>query len=367
MTPTMSGTTTSSMTKIRYSEFKDRLDIDALEMELGFTPTHTHNGNDIGHCLWPENHAHGDSTGKFAIHRDKQVYNCFVCGGGSLLSLVMECKDLDVDQATQWLAAFTNVGARSDIEYRDYLYELLEDTQTRAESMPYFNPRVLDQGRFDGPLDYFYERGISHEVCEKYHLCYSNLAMKPAPYKNGVKIDDDYYGPVAIFPHWWQGKLVGWQHRWMDWNEERSKTPRWLAKYTNTTDFPKHTTLYNHDAALKARTPVVVVESVPTVLFLESLGIPAVSYFGGTPQAAQLRLLRRLSQGVILAPDNDKVGDDLLRMATPVLERFIPVYHADKVTLGPKADLGDYAYSDNSLKSTEHLTHHIHLIKAGTL
>lgn len=351
--------------KIRYSEFKHLVDVDQFEAAIGFTPLYSSGGNDTGQCLFPENHQNGDTTGKFAIHREKMVYNCWLCGGGSLLSLAMELYDFDVDEATHWMYQFATANdTRTDADFRDYLLELLDDVDDRVETMPYFNERVL--GRFTGSWEYFRTRGITDPVSEKYSLRYCDYMMKPAPLKQRdeglVKIDEDYYGPAAIFPHFWQGKLVGWQHRWMEWDEERTKTPKWLAKYTNTTDFPKHNTLFNYDNVLSANEPVVVVESVPTVLFLASFGVPAVSHFGGDIKAEQLRLLRRFSQGVILAPDNDKTGDSMVRKATPYLERYIPVFHAEKVDLGPKADLGDYAKTaEPYVNLRDHLKHRVSL------
>lgn len=345
------------MAKLRYSEFKHRIDVDAFERAVGFEPLGDDGrGNDVGHCLFPQNHQHGDSTGKFAIHRDKLVYNCWVCGGGSLLSLAMELFDMDVDDATYWIYQFTQgTDDRTDIEFRDYLLEMLEDVEERDETMPYFNERVLE--RYTDSPGYFRSRGISDAVIDEYGLRYGNMTMRSAPVKNGEKIDDDYFGPCAIFPHYWQGKLVGWQQRWIDFDEEHIKTPKWLAKYTNTTDFPKHNTLFNYDKALKAREPVVVLESMPAVLFLASHNVPAVSYFGGDIKDAQLRLLRRFTQGVVLAPDNDKTGDRFVNRALQYLERFIPVYIAEKTTsLGAKSDLGDYAKTSQPY---QRLMHHL--------
>jgi DNA primase len=325
----------------RYHEFRESIDLEAFYEAIDFEVERQHGGNDIGYCLFPENHKNGDSTGKFAIHREKLVYNCFVCGGGSVLSLVMELFDFSVEEATQYLKQFTKSDARSDVEFSNYLLAMLQDAEKRQEIMPFFNERVL--AKFDGPTMYFRQRGISQEVIKEYKLGYSNRLLKPAPVKQTggekVKIDDDYYGPCAIFPHFWQGKLVGWQHRWMEYPD----VPRWLAKYTNTMDFPKSTTLYNYERAKLSDKPVVVVESIPTVLFLATYDIPAVAFFGSEPKEEQLRLLRVFNQGVILAPDNDEVGTKMVRNSTAYLKRFIPVWHAEKVELGPGADLGDYA------------------------
>lgn len=357
------------MGKPRYSEFVYDLDIDAFEAAISFEPVEQVGDNDVGQCpdVWGM-HQHGDTTGKFAIHRDKRVYNCWVCGGGSLLSLVMEMFDMEVDDATEWLRQFSHGDLRSDGEFEDYFMSLLDEVERHAATMPYFNERVLE--RFSDDPSWFLTRGISQEVIEAYRLCYSENAMKSSPVKehNGVrkKIEDDYYGPSAIFPHFWEGKLVGWQNRWMDYLPDKSKTPKWLPKYTNTTDFPKANTLYNYEAALASKEPIVVCESVPTVLLLASFDVPAVSFFGSEPKEPQLRLLRKAEAGVILAPDNDSGGDKLLTVATKYLQRYTEIWHLPKVTKAPGADLGDFAKDEfRGAKETlwQALSHHLEQAK----
>lgn len=353
------------MTKLRYSQFSDSIDVDAFEQAIGFDPISTSRGNDVGYCVFPHNHKSGDTTGKFAIHREARIYNCFVCGGGNLLSLAMELRNLDVDAATEWLYQFAHGDARTDGEFADELLKMLEDSTERAATLPYFNERVLE--RFHDSTDSFHDRGISDEIIARYGLRYDKHCVKPAPMKIGRdgakhKIDDDYVGPASIWPHYWKGKLVGWQYRWAHWDREHTLTPKWLAKWTNTSDFPKSTTLFNYDEALKASESVVVCESLGTVLFCATHGVPAVAYFGSKPTDEQLRLLRRFAHGVILAPDNDSnmAGDKVLGTAR-YLERFIPVYIADKVEGDDGADLGDYAYvPDPEVALYEHLTTRTH-------
>jgi DNA primase len=352
------------MPKPRYSEFVYDLDVDAFEQAIDFNPLEQNGDNDVGKCpdCWGL-HKHGDQSGKFAIHREKKVYNCWVCGGGSLLSLVMEMYEMEVDDATEWLRQFTG-DTRSDAEFADFYMSLLDETERHSAAMPFFNERVLE--RFSDDASWFRTRGISDEIIERYKLGYSDSAMKSAPIKerggSRVKIDDDYYGPTAVFPHFWEGKLVGWQNRWMDWNPKKSKTPKWLPKYTNTNDFPKANTLFNYDNALESGDPIVVCESVPTVLLLATFDVPAVAYFGSKIQEAQLRLLRRVQAGVILAPDNDGNGDSLLNMATDYLQKYIEVQHLPKITRTKGADLGDLAKDEfRQAKETlwEALSHHL--------
>lgn len=349
-----------------YSDFADRIDIDALEEAIGFEPFDNARGEDIGYCIFPDAHAHGDTSGKFAINREKRLWNCYVCGGGDLLSLAMLYLECDYEEATEWLATFAGPDRRTDDDFADDLLAMLNDVHERQATMPYFNPRVLDQ--FQDPREYFYNRGISPEVAEACGLRYGYEVRKAAPVKvtrDGVRVkqDEDYTGPASIWPHYWAGKLVGWQCRWTDHDKEHTKIPKWLPKWTNTTDFPKGTTLYNYDYALRSKERVVVCESLGTVLFLRSCNVPAVAYFGSKPTPEQMRLMRRFTQGIILAPDNDTnlAGDKILNVAQ-YLERYIPVYIADKVEADHDgADLGDYWETDDPYGNLMiHLENRVH-------
>ncbi len=346
------------MSKLNYQDFIHDLDLEAFYRAIEFVPTMTVHNNDIGHCLFPDRHTHGDLTGKFAIHRDKKVYNCFKCGGGSLLSLTMELFGFTSEEATHWLYGFVNTHSQTDQEFSEYLLDMLQQTKIRAKTettLPWFNERVLDQ--FKDTTDYFERRGISSKVVSLYSLKYAKEAVKTAPFKNSLdgkkaKIDEDYVGPAIILPHFWQQRLVGWQSRWTQF----PNTPKWLPKYTNTTSFPKAYTLFNYDWALTQSDRVIVCESVPTVLFLRSLDIPAVAYFGDVPSQEQLKLLRRFRQGVILAPDNDHNGDRLLQTATSYLEPYLDVWHLPKLGAS-HADLGDLAQTDNPAQAVkDHLS-----------
>lgn len=344
-----------SQQKLRYSDFWDRINVDAFEEAIGFVPEYERGDNDVGYCLWPENHSHGDTTGKFAIHRESRVYNCYVCGGGTLLSLVMELRDLDVDEATEWLYQFTEEDMRSDSEFVDEFMESFRDVQKRVETLPYFNERVLD--RFDDEITeahewdqnvgeyvpFFSRRVIEPEIAKSRGVRFSWEIHRPAPKKGKFADEPDYTGPGLIFPHYWQGRLVGWQTRWLEKDGDR---PDWVPKYTMTTDFPKETTIYGWEHVNWHQShggPVLVVESVPSSLALESDCQASVATFGSNVNEPQLRLLRRLQGGVILAPDNDKAGIKWRDSLTEYLKRYIRVWHLPPYTVKVGADIGDAA------------------------
>lgn len=316
------------MTKLRYSEFYNKIDLDAVYAELEWEPEDRSEKEDKGFCLdlWGL-HKHGDTTGKFAFNREKMVYNCWVCGGGTLLSLVMEAKEMDYQEATNWLFQFTKVSDESPEEFADEIARLLEPRDTAEKPMPFFNSRVIKQwAENDHP--WFAERGISPDCRKHFQLGFDPEARKYQQEKG------HHEGPAIILPHFWEERLVGWQYRWL------GDLPAWLGKYTNTTDFPRERTLYGAGFAASVPTRPVIVESVPTALKLLSLGESAIATFGASVTPHQMMYLRRFQQGVLLAADNDEAGTKWRSSLTEYLERYVNVFWVPVVE-GSGADLGD--------------------------
>jgi hypothetical protein len=339
---------------LRYKDFIDKVDLDAVYTEIEWEPLYTKPAKDggtedIGYCPDPWNqHKNGDTTGKFAIHRDKRVANCWVCGGSSLLGLVAAIKNIEFEAALDLLYGYATHDDQGDDEFRNEVLGLLAqlDAKRDEDTIPYFNPLVLNkwkndnclkglqlwnEGEFDGK-----PKHIRPDVLEANALfAFDAVKFAPRSKTDGKPIDENYQGPCIIFPHYWKGRLVGWQHRWL-----ADDRPKWVSKYTNTPDFPKAVTLYG--VPRPSPLPVVVVESVPTRLVVESLGWPSVGTFGASVTPEQLKLLRRFQQGVIIAPDNDKPGLEALVKMADYLEGFIPVSYIEPVgRKGKGDDLGD--------------------------
>jgi DNA primase len=316
--------------KRRYGDFASRINIDAFEEAIDFEVIDTDkNNNDVGHCPDPWGlHKHGDQTGKFAIQRDKKVYNCWVCGGGSLLSLVMAIKDIDEAGAIDWLYQFASEDAISEEQFEDEIARLMATEIDRKKPLPYFNEHVLD--RYESAYDWGAERGISEEVIDGFQVKFDPVHLRRG------KTKDDYIGPGIILPHFWQGRLVGWQVRWLD--EER---PKFVSKYTNTGDFPKDSTVYNYDRSYFAE-EIVVCESVPTVMVLATHGIPAMATFGSNVNDDQMKYLRGCAKGLVIAPDNDGAGAKYVDALYEGLDRFIPLKMVEPVGEPDSgSDLGD--------------------------
>lgn len=323
--------------KLKYSRFADRIDLDEFYNAVGFDPIDSRADEDTGYCLDPFGlHTHGDTTGKLSFNRDKRVYNCWVCGGGSLLDFAMNVMHMDGDDATKWLYQFVD-GEEAVNESKDRWRQKLYVEKGEAPPLPYFNEHVLE--RWEPYHPWFHERGISEETARVYKLRFNPEYIKRPPKAKAEEGEQPFHGSVIVLPHYWKGKLVGWQQRWL--TDDR---PKWVPKYVNTPDFPKEDTLFNYDRSINAASEIVVVESVTTVLWLESIGVPAVCTFGDSASEEQLRLLRSFQQGVIISADADKASLKWRGQLTRYLERYIPVWHTPLVgDVGTKYDLGDLA------------------------
>jgi DNA primase len=321
------------MGRVKYSQFEDRIDVPELCNAIGFNPEYEDaRGNLVGYCLFPDNHSNGDTTGKFAIHPDKKLYNCYVCGGGSLLSLVMELYSWDSETAENYLREFAG-DVRDDVSFvDDFLQAFANDAEKRVESLPYFNPRVLEKWEY--AYQYGASVGLNVDVIEDYNVLYAPEYVKPSPPKGKFADEPNYVGPAVVWPHYWHGRLVGWQARMME--DDR---PEWVAKWINTVDLPRDSTLYGWHMVERGK-KLHVVESAKTVLKLSQLGLEAVGTFGSNTNEAQLRLLRRFQHGIVLCPDNDKAGEQWFTRLYDYLRPYVPLEGVAPVD-GAKGDLAD--------------------------
>jgi len=300
------------MTELRWDDIAESFDFLGVLAELGIDVKDVVRGEHFASCPLPS-HPGADTNPSFSVNENTCLWNCFTCATGGLLpSLVMEIVGFESDEASSawqksvdWLAQFSDVSPDSD----HLLVEQLERAFARAEerpkrerrsTLPVFTSRALD-GLKKAPIELFEKWGIDMQVVvDKFDIRYD---------PKRVKMNDKghYEGPALVIPHYFGGKLVGFQERWM--NEDR---PKWLGKYTNSSGFPKKETLFNWDvaveyAALPEAPAIIVVESIMTVVRLLNMGIIAVATFGASVSDEQIQLLSSLSS-VVLAFDNDAAG-----------------------------------------------------------
>ena len=236
----------------------------------------------------------------------KISFNCFNCGykTGWGMSPYMGKKYKDV---------VMRLGAtESDIHnVQMELLKVADDIQEQDESNYVYNlskfdsvelpenVKMIDSLSDDNPLkQYAQDRGI--------------LGLYPL-----LHFEDIANKRRVIVPFTYNGEIVGWTGRHI--NPPDKKTPKYLHKLQ-----PGY--VFNVDAfANNEREIVIVTEGV-----FDAILIDGVSVMGNSVTAEQAHLIERLGKRVILCPDRDSSGKDLIEQALELgWEVSFPPWHAD--------------------------------------
>ena len=251
------------------------------------------NGNYKARCPWPQNHAHGDRTGKLYVRTDDGRWTCFRgCGGGGgpLEKLVALLIGLTEVEAKRWLLA---KGAASSFE------EVLRsvsgrgvEPQRKENSSIAIDYSQADQNRTSS---YILGRGFTAATLRWW----------------GIKYDPVL--PAIVIPVYdWSGEeLVGTIRRLIP------PYPRGLPKYLYSPDFQRSKHLFGAHLYRSERGMVTVVEGPLDAIWLHQNGYTdAVALLGSQCSEEQQRILARLGSRVRCVLDNDDAG----REATELMQ-----------------------------------------------
>ena len=261
-------------------------------------------GDELIHsCVLPFGfHAHGDRNASAALNWRKLVYNCHVCGGGSLYWLIANCRgDITVSQARQWTEQKSSFSSAEGFAvFKSYMESLLHPTPDQPPPpIPHFNPDILRPW-----------------MKIHWYMTEAPPVGRGFPVENCIKMRVGYDGANRIvFPVFWKGQLVGWQTRRIedDGSEKCKVSP----------DFPRNRVLYNADVKADR---IVVVESQMSVVAKTHLEpeYGFVGTFGSEVTKDQIRHLAGYGR-VILWFDNDLAGWKATRNVAESLINYIPV------------------------------------------
>ena len=254
-------------------------------------------GDELNHsCKLPFGmHSNGDRNKSASLNQSTLTFNCFVCGGGSIVWLVENILDITHEQALTKLKYYSSEAVV--VEYDKFLEKMHQklDINKSADikTIPSYSENIIFQ--WIKETDYMKFRGVSSEVQLEMKTGIRELIEE---WVNGGK--EKVLTTRIIIPHFFNGKLVGWQGRKLS-NDNR------LHKYKNSKDFPKALTLYNYDN-INCDKEVVVVESPMSVLKLKSEGITnVVSTFGASVSEHQIELLKNYRK-ICVWMDGDTAG-----------------------------------------------------------
>ncbi len=323
--------------EIDISYLKGRVNVETLLEDLGVDISHREKGWIMCHCPnWLGNHRNGDANPSFGFDDTNLKYNCFVCGGGSAVDLIQILTGKTEQGAVEVMEEHATFQPSEKSDLLAKVNAIMHPMEEK-ELTPDYSPEALFQYRKIHP--YLYERGITKEVI---------VDMQ-------VGFDADHYG--IIIPHFFMGKLVGWQCRHLlvedgvyHCQDALCNQPgKKVAKYKNTPGFPKNNTLYNYDKfkefmALGTCDSVIVVESPFTALYLKSLGFENVVATFGQFSREQGMLLLAVPK-VYFWPDNDKAGFENAERAIESMSKFNRVFIVP-VVKGEKSDAANIGLDD---------------------
>lgn len=297
----------------RYEEYRRRLDARALLEHYGMVNDHdeiTNTGETevIHSCLLDRvdrHHNNGDQNPSAACNLDRKLYICYSYWGGDLFHLVQKLENKDsFDAILPIIGPFLAGATVESGKLVEELEKLLATPGAYTADLPSYSDRVLAPWSVVHP--YLYERGVDHETASRLQI--------------GWRIDDNR----ITIPHFWNGKLVGWQSRAIPdrpglWPGTTDPNP----KYKNTPGFPKSDTFYyNHSRPFPTGGTVIVVESPLSVIKATALGldIPVLATFGAKVSQAQTGMLGDYDN-VILWADADPAGQIMERTVLNRLRR----------------------------------------------
>lgn len=319
----------------QYDEYLRRLDARKVLEHYGVENDHdevTDRGETevIHSCLLDRidrHHNNGDQNPSAACNLDRKLYVCYSYWGGSMFHLIqkMENKTSFADIVPILAPLLGDATAEPDqfrAEMESRLAAFLATPTAYTADLPGYSDRVLAPWALIHP--YLHERGIDSDTASALQI--------------GWREDDNR----IVIPHFWDGKLVGWQARAVpDRPGQWPGTAQPNPKYKSTPGFPKSDTLYyNHAKPRPTGGNVVVVESPFSVIKAAAVGLgtPVLATFGAKVSATQTALLADFDEVTIWA-DDDAAGTLMARKLARALYRQTLVR---VVTPDEGRDMADY-------------------------
>jgi DNA primase len=268
---------------------------------------------------------HSEKTPSFFVSPSRDSWHCFGCNrGGDIFSFVMEIEGLEFSEALKILASRAGVELKPiDPKYKTEqtrLLQLMEEAKKFYESELKKNKEVID---------YLKERGLKGETAKRFSIGFApegwrNLHdfLKNKNYsdseieKSGmaIKSDKGHYDRFRsriMFPLYnSSGQIVGFSGRIFGKEDETTG-----GKYINTPQtilYDKSRILYGFDRAkneIRKKDSCILVEGQMDVLMSHQAGIINTVAVSGTALTNDhLRIIKRLTNNIIMAFDKDEAG-----------------------------------------------------------
>lgn len=319
-------------------EIKARLDV--VEVIQGYIRLHKAGINYKANCPF-----HGEKTASFFVSPTRQIWHCFGCArGGDIFKFVMEIEGNDFPEALRMLAGRAGIELKREDpslrSERNRLYEVNEAAAHIFEEALKKMPAVQE---------YLQKRQVSADTIAKFRIGFApqswefllkNLATRgfraDEAERAGLAIRSEQKGGYydrfrsrVIFPIAdGNGRIVGFGGRIFE-LPGATKSADSEAKYINTPQtmiYDKSRILYGFNHAkmdIRAKNEAVIVEGYMDCVMSHQAGVGntvAVSGTALTPQ--QLKMLRRLADGIACSFDTDAAGENATRRSLALAAEF---------------------------------------------
>jgi DNA primase len=353
--------------------------IDIVDLVGGHIQLRRQGRNFVGLCPW-----HDDSKPSLQVNPERQSFKCWVCDiGGDVFSFVMKMEGVEFREALKMLADRAGIAIerpqsprrQSSVPDAADLSDVPDDYYGVSAQSPapaqfdkhtlyramhwaekQYHQCLLHAPQAEAGRKYLYERGITAESIEKFHLGFSPLdrdwilqqvgkgsashnarqtaqrakvleaigiLLRP---QDGGSYFDRFKGRLLFSIRDAQGRPVGIGGRVLP--ELGTTSP---AKYVNSPETPlftKSKLLYGLDLAGKTirgtggkGKPAMIMEGYTDVIVAHQYGFTnAVAVLGTAVGSEHIKILRHYSDRIILVLDGDEAGQ---RRMNEVLELFV--------------------------------------------
>ena len=267
---------------------------------------------------------HEEKTPSFVVSPEKQLFHCFGCGvGGNLFTFLMKWEKITFPEAVKMVAEKVGISVPTlDTEKKKGVRR--EDFYHTNELVARLFQEILEKNR--AIQDYLRKREFTQKIIRKFGLGYApssgdflklarqkGVSLKSLKQSNLVVASQGKEGWYAwfrsrlIFPIFnTEGRICGFAGRVLD---------NSLPKYVNSSQsliFDKGKILYGLNfskEAIRKKEEMILVEGYVDVIALHQAGLEnVVASMGTSLTPSQVRLIKRYSDRVFIAYDQDKAG-----------------------------------------------------------
>ena len=300
-----------------------RQSVDIVDVIGNYLPLERRGRNYLARCPF-----HNDDHPSMSVSPEKQIYRCFVCShGGNVFTFLQDYLKISFMEAVKMVAQMGNVdlGDFTFYEEKPHVNQELEPYYLMHEEANRIYKHYLTTKLALEANSYLSQRHLSKDIIDYFEIGYApeqNILLKAfeksgfsrmQAYESGLVIESevgyDRYSNRIMFPlHNSEGRVVGFSGRIYQKNQKESK-------YMNSPEskiFIKGETLYNYHRIkndVRNEGKVIILEGFMDVIALYKAGIKNTVAIMGTALTSQhLKMLKRLSNDIVLCLDGDQAG-----------------------------------------------------------